>query len=112
MSHASTMDLSTALARLGNDAELLEELIQIFREDAPVLMQKIRGAAEDGDFEEARRAAHTLKGLSANLDAHGVVAAAQTVESETTVTLAAMEPLVKTLDIELSKGFDELAQRA
>jgi PAS domain S-box-containing protein len=55
-------DLATALDHTGGDRELLDELLTIFAEDAPVRMDAIRRAIELGDAPELMREAHTLKG--------------------------------------------------
>ncbi|OLC93743.1 MAG: hypothetical protein AUH86_15995 [Acidobacteria bacterium 13_1_40CM_4_58_4] len=51
-----------ALRRLGGDEELLRELCQIFLEESPKLLQKLRQAVVYGDPEAALQAAHCLKG--------------------------------------------------
>ncbi len=51
-----------ALDRLGGDEELLRELCQIFLEESPKLLQKLREAVALGDAEGTARAAHGLKG--------------------------------------------------
>jgi len=55
-------DLATALDHAGGDRDLLDELLTIFAEDAPVQMDAIRRAIDSGDAPELMRAAHTLKG--------------------------------------------------
>ena len=51
-----------ALARLGGDEELLRELCQIFFEEYPKLLQKLRQAIAEADADGLMRAAHSLKG--------------------------------------------------
>ncbi len=51
-----------ALDRLGADEELLRELCQIFLEESPKLLQKLREAVALGDAEGTARAAHGLRG--------------------------------------------------
>ena len=55
-------DLTAALNYVGGDRELLDELLGIFAEDAPVRMEAIRRAIAGGDTPELMREAHTLKG--------------------------------------------------
>jgi len=55
-------DLTAALHYVGGDRELLDELLGIFAEDAPVRMEAIRRAIAGGDTPELMREAHTLKG--------------------------------------------------
>lgn len=63
------MDVPGALRRLGDDVELLEQIILIFLEDAPVLVRTAREALSRDDALEVRRAAHSIKGMMATLGA-------------------------------------------
>jgi HPt (histidine-containing phosphotransfer) domain-containing protein len=74
------IDLDGALNRLGGDEELLHELMGFFLEDAPVLLDQVRGGLRDGNSVLVERGAHSLKGLSANFGADQAVAAAKVVE--------------------------------
>jgi HPt (histidine-containing phosphotransfer) domain-containing protein len=53
--------LQRLLNVLGNDPEELKDLIEDYFEDAPELARRISSAAEDGDLQALRIAAHTLK---------------------------------------------------
>ncbi|PYO06612.1 MAG: hypothetical protein DMD75_23625 [Candidatus Rokuibacteriota bacterium] len=55
-------DLTAALHYVGGDRALLDELLGIFVEDAPVRMDAIRKAIAGGEATELTREAHTLKG--------------------------------------------------
>ena len=55
-------DKAQALDRLGGDEELLHELCQIFLEESPKLLLKLRQAVVDADAQAVMRAAHSLKG--------------------------------------------------
>jgi HPt (histidine-containing phosphotransfer) domain-containing protein len=70
----------TALSRIGGDEQLLHDLATFYVEDAPQLLDKLNTALQLGDAEGVLHAAHTLKSLSANLDAHQAVAVAEIVE--------------------------------
>jgi len=50
-------------------SQMVTELVQVFLEDAPQLLETLRSALATGDLEEAQRTAHTLKGTSATLGA-------------------------------------------
>jgi two-component system sensor histidine kinase/response regulator len=73
----------TLLARVGGSRDMLEEIIGLFLEDSPRLMDSIRQALMAGDADAAYRGAHTLKGSAGNFDAHVVVALAQRLEART-----------------------------
>jgi HPt (histidine-containing phosphotransfer) domain-containing protein len=63
------VDLTTLLETAGGDRELLSELIGMFREDCPNLMEQIRNAVGGCDLPPLMSAAHTLKGLLGSLGA-------------------------------------------
>ena len=58
-----------SLRELGGDA-FLAEVIALFLTDGPVLLQAARRALDEGNAEELRRAAHTLKSNGATLGAN------------------------------------------
>lgn len=74
------MDVQDALSRLGNDAELLTAIIQIYLEDAPGLLERIKTAVANKDASALQRAAHSLKGLAATLSAADVTCGASRLE--------------------------------
>jgi CheY-like chemotaxis protein len=71
----------TLLARVGGSHEMLHEIIGLFLEDAPKLVESIREALVAGDAVAVYRAAHTLKGSVGNFDALLAVALAQRLEA-------------------------------
>ena len=60
---------------------MLQEIIGLFLEDSPKLIEAIRQALSNGDVNGAYRGAHTLKGSVGNFDAHEAVALAQRLEA-------------------------------
>ncbi|HEY1377920.1 MAG TPA: PAS domain S-box protein [Gemmataceae bacterium] len=74
------LDRDALLARVANDADLLRELSELFREDAPRLLADIRDGVAAGDADRVCRAAHTLKGAAGNFGAAQAAAAADRVE--------------------------------
>ena len=66
-------DREAALARVGDDEELLTELVKIFLDDYPNSMNDIEDAVARQDSPLLERAAHTLKGAVANFGADAVV---------------------------------------
>ncbi len=66
---APPYDHDAALARLEGDLELLAEVAESFREEAPELLSEIRGAISRRDPEGLERSAHTLKGAVGNFSA-------------------------------------------
>jgi len=61
------LDMTELLARVDGDRELLVELLGLFQEDFPRLQEALRLAVEAGNASQVEKAAHTLKGLFANL---------------------------------------------
>lgn len=74
------MNTRDALNRLGDDEELLRDIMQIYLEDAPAMIEKIHKAVAESDANSLQRAAHSLKGLAATLSAHEVASAAARLE--------------------------------
>ncbi len=68
-SQPNYFDRVTALKRMENDEELLAELVAIFLEESQGYLESCTEALEKFDFETACRAAHSLKGASANISA-------------------------------------------
>jgi two-component system, sensor histidine kinase and response regulator len=73
-------DREAALKRLGGSVELLREMFQFFVEDAPALVDTLDRSLASGAADEAYRAAHSLKGLASNFDAHAVTRPAKQME--------------------------------
>ncbi len=65
-------DWQTALAQLDGDQELMRELIALFLETGPSLMDQIREALDRGDSVGLMKAAHTLKGAVTTFRARAV----------------------------------------
>jgi PAS domain S-box-containing protein len=65
----------------GGDETLKRSLLLRFSRDLPDRVALLRGRIDAGDYEEARGAAHGLKGLSAVMGADALAAASETVEA-------------------------------
>ena len=76
----ATFDYQRSLARLGGDPALFLEIVDLFLEDSPQLLDNARQALAHSDLESLERAAHSLKGLSVNFDAEAVACLAATIE--------------------------------
>lgn len=80
VSIAASEVYAIVLARIGGDTELLGELSQLFIDDVPNYLEKIRAAIDASDAAALRRAAHTFKGAASNFEATAVVDAARQLE--------------------------------
>ena len=71
-----------ALRALGEDdnGDFLREIVEVYLTDAPQRIAEMRRTHTEGDQENLIRAAHSLKGSSANVGAIRVKAAAQEIE--------------------------------
>jgi PAS domain S-box-containing protein len=74
------LDYSAALARVGGDVDLLQELAGMFMEEYPKLLDEIRRGLAGRDAAVAGNAAHQLKGLLAQFGAEAARQAAYSVE--------------------------------
>jgi len=98
-----------ALARIDGDEDLLAELCQIFLQESPKLLEKLRRAVTDGDFETVMKTAHSLKGESSYLGAARAAQAARQLEQvgqernqdAVTQTFAVLEREIADLNLSL-----------
>jgi HPt (histidine-containing phosphotransfer) domain-containing protein len=77
---SSAFDLAELLERVDNDRELLRDLLSIFKNDFPVHLQALRGAAHNADMNRVSVVSHTLKGMLLNLAAGRAAGAAARLE--------------------------------
>ena len=75
------LDFEDMRERLGDDEELVSDVIRMFLEDYGFRVDAIASAIEARDPERLRAAAHMLKGGASNLSARGVVDAARVLEA-------------------------------
>jgi PAS domain S-box-containing protein len=75
------LDESALLARFEGEADLLRDVVKLFMDDCPKLMDGIRGAVERNDAHGLERAAHKLKGSVANFSARASFDAALSLET-------------------------------
>ena len=75
------IDRDAALERTGGNVDVLKELVDLFFEECPKLMNQIREAIATQQTAELRRAAHTLKGSVAIFGANLAREAAWRLES-------------------------------
>jgi HPt (histidine-containing phosphotransfer) domain-containing protein len=73
-------DRIAQIRSIGRDG-LLEEMVSLFLGETPGRLADIRRAAEDGDDQALRAAAHTLKGSALALGAGSVASVCQELES-------------------------------
>ncbi len=60
--HTTSIDLSKALKAVGDDEEILREVMQAFLEECPDLIAQLQKGLQEDDPPTVGRAAHTIKG--------------------------------------------------
>jgi len=81
--HAShgTVNLGELLTRVDNDYELLGELIGVFKEEYPLLLQSLRHSIACGDLLSVEATSHALKGMLSGLSMTDAAAVACRLET-------------------------------
>jgi CheY-like chemotaxis protein len=105
------LNLDLLLARVDGDQDLLQELIEVFLEENPRMLQEVRDAVGRNDAERLKIAAHTLKGAVGNFGAEAPVTAAQQLEiMGKTGTLAQAPETLDRLEASLARLVPALEQ--
>lgn len=93
-------------------AEFVAELVQAFLEDAPALLRDMSRAAETGDSQVLRRAAHTLKSNANTFGAADLAGLALALEQGANPGAEALAAQLRALELayaEASKALTELS---
>ena len=114
---ASAIDRAELLNRLGDDRELIAEVVDLFVADRATLLGDLRRALSANDPKATREAAHRLKGVLATLAASAAAASAQRLEElarkgdlgAVPSMLDGLEREVDAAQAELTRLLDELA---
>lgn len=77
----SPFDLEELLERVGGDRDLLAELVQIYEEEAGMMLAEIRRSSSVSDAAGLERAAHRLRGSVGSLGARAAAEAALALET-------------------------------
>ncbi len=64
---SEVFDLGSLRARVENDLELLDELVELYFSSSPLLVAEIEAAVSERNAEKLVRGAHTLKGVLRNM---------------------------------------------
>ena len=80
MSQPAPVDLQALLELTGGDDAFVRELTATYLDSSTANLRAIDEACGGGDLPALRRAAHSLKGASANMYARGVAEAAAALE--------------------------------
>lgn len=94
----------------GDNDEFLREIANIFLEDTPQRIAELDQSLAAGDVPKFTRAAHSIKGSSANLGAIGLRAVAEELEHQArTSGLANVTELLARIKTEFSRAQSALA---
>ncbi len=100
-------DYADFLERIDGDVDLLKEVIEIFLEDTPRLLADLFAAIRRGDAGAVERAAHTLKGATANISAKRLYALSHQVQQAAkNGDAASLEPRIH----QFAENFDKLTR--
>lgn len=77
---SGTFDPQTLWDRVNGDMELLQELVAIFLDEYPTLLQSIATAIQQKSFEQVLKSSHKLKGSALQFSGTGVGALAASLE--------------------------------
>ncbi|MBN1007149.1 ATP-binding protein [Amphritea pacifica] len=80
--HSPLWNKHKALQQLNQKQTLLQRIIEIYLKSAPQILKTLQNAAESGDTAALISAAHSLKGISANVGATRIVERARQLEGE------------------------------
>ena len=73
-------DFAQLRQTLGDDHAVFDELVHLYRQDAPGHLQQLQHALAQGDADALRHSAHALKGMLGVFAAERAMAAAQQLE--------------------------------
>ena len=76
----SPLLMEQALSQLGDDRELLFEVVEMFLESLPGLLDNLKTASEKADASAIASLAHSIKGAASNICAEPIRATAATLE--------------------------------
>jgi PAS domain S-box-containing protein len=104
-------DKASFFSRLEGDELLGKEIIEMFLQEYPKLLEKVRHAAEQRNASDLERAAHALKGSVGDISAPQAYAAARTLEEAgRSGDLQGVDAAVEKLEVELLELARELGK--
>ncbi len=96
----------------GDDDQFVREIIGMFLDDTPLRIAELDQCFTSGDAKKFSRAAHSIKGSSANLGAAALRAVAAQLEERSRVEPAStLGPLLESLKAEYARAEAELRRQ-
>jgi HPt (histidine-containing phosphotransfer) domain-containing protein len=91
------------------EPDVLTEVLQMFLQEVPPRIERLRNAWTAGDIQEVHRAAHSLKGSAGNIGAQRLLAVCRDLDDRKgSLDPAAAAALVAALDVEFGKVEEEI----
>jgi HPt (histidine-containing phosphotransfer) domain-containing protein len=107
MNEYQIVDKQAALDRLDNDEELYNEVVEIYFEDTPIQLVKLKEALRDNVISEVTRISHSIKSASGNIGAERMSHASLNVER---ASKAGESGTLNDLVSHMMQEFEELKQ--
>lgn len=97
--------------RLGGDEELARQMIALFVQESPAMLESVRRSVAGGRGEDIRRAAHAFKGSVANFIDGGPTATALALEhAGRAAKLSEVSGLLAQLEAEVAALVDDMRE--
>lgn len=110
---SEVIDIKEAMRLLDDDYELLEEIWDVFQEDAPNQINILEKSIREKDFMTVAHQSHSLKGAAANIGAVGTADLAGRLQhSAERKKMEDVEKIYGTLKKELEKLISSLSDSA
>ncbi len=91
------------------EPDVLAEVLQLFLQEVPRRIEKLRVAWLVGDASEVHKAAHSLKGSAGNVGANALFAVCRELDDKgRTGDLTGVKPLIDELDFEYARVETEI----
>ena len=91
------------------EPDVLQEVLQMFLDEVPPRMDRLRNAVTAGNIQEVYRTAHSLKGSAGNIGAQAMFEICRQLDGiGKSGGLAAAGPLIDALDAEFGKVEEEI----
>jgi len=74
------LDRSVLSTSLGDDKELISEILELFANTTPEIIAALDKAADEGNLDAVRKSAHSIKGSAGNIGAVALMQAMREIE--------------------------------
>jgi signal transduction histidine kinase/HPt (histidine-containing phosphotransfer) domain-containing protein/ActR/RegA family two-component response regulator/HAMP domain-containing protein len=103
-----TIDVETAITRIGGDRDFYVQIAQLFQTDATTQISEMERHLKQGQWSDAARSAHTLKGLAGTVGATALAADCAALELALKKSDQAAPDLLNDLHLQLTSTLAQL----